>query len=79
MNQKNAIKSMIPRRVLEYVPTSVREEWADRIVTKFQENNPSLFAAMGQWADIPEEEIAAVQKEIITAAEQIHQEIMDES
>ena len=79
MNQKNTIKSMIPRRVLEYVPSSVRGEWADRIVSKFQENNPGLYEAMGEWGDIPEEEVAAVQNEIIAAAEQIHQEIIDES
>ena len=78
MNQKNAITSMIPRRLLEYVPSAVRGEWADRIVSKFQENNPELFASMAQWGDIPDDEVAAVQKEIVAAAEQIHQEIIDE-
>ena len=75
MNQKNAIKSLIPQRMLEYVPSSVRGTWADRIVSKFKENNPELYAAMGHWGDIPEEEVAAVQNEIVAAAEQIHQEI----
>ena len=76
MNQNNVIKSLIPRRVLEYVPSSVRGDWADRIVSRFQENTPGLYAAMEQWGDIPEEEMATVQKEIVAAAEQIHQEIM---
>ena len=79
MNQKNTIKSMIPRRLLEYVPYSVRSEWADRVVSKFKENNPELYALMGQWGDIPEEELDSVQNAIVAAAEQIHQEIIDES
>ena len=70
---------MIPRRMLEYVPSLVRDEWADRIVSKFKENNPVLYAAMAQWRDIPEEELDTVQKEIIAATEQIHQEILDEN
>lgn len=72
MNQKNTIKSMIPRRLIEFVPSPVREEWADRIVSKFKENNPGLYASIGEWGDIPEEEVAAVENEIVTAAEQIH-------
>ena len=79
MNQKNTIKSMIPRRALEYVPLSVRGEWSDRIVSKFKENDPGLYAAMGQWGDIPEEEADAVRNEIVAAAEQIHQEFINES
>ena len=79
MNQKNAIKSLIPQRLLEYVPSSVRGEWADRIVSKFKENNPELYASIGQWGDIPEDEVASVLKGIGAAAEQIHQEIIDES
>ena len=79
MNQKNTIKSMIPRRMLEYVPALIRDEWADRIVSRFAENNPELYAAMEQWRDIPEEELDTVQKEIIAAVEQIHQEILDEN
>ena len=70
---------MIPRRLLEYVPYSVCSEWADRIVSKFKENNPELYALMGQWGDIPEEELDSVQNAIVAAAEQVHQEIIDES
>ena len=79
MNQKNTIKSLIPRRMLEYVPALIRGEWADRIVSRFAENNPELYSAMEQWRDIPEEELDTVQKEIIAAVEQIHQEILDEN
>lgn len=78
MNQKNAIISIIPRRLFEFVPSSVRGEWAERIVSKFKENNPGLFASMEQWEDIPEEEVDGVRKEIIFAAEQIHQEFIEE-
>ena len=79
MNQKNAIKSLIPQRLLEYVPSSARGEWADRIVSKFKKNNPGLYASIGEWGEIPEEDMATVQKEIVAAAEQIHQEIIDDN
>ena len=78
MNQKNAIRSMIPQRLLEYVPSSARDEWADRIVSRFKENNPELYASIGKWGEIPVEEVAAVQKEIVAAAVQIHQELINE-
>ena len=78
MNQKNAIKSMIPQRMLEYIPSPVRDAWADRIVSLFEENNPVLYAEMGEWNSIPNEKLEAVQKVIISAAEQIHREIIDE-
>ena len=79
MNQKNTIKSMIPQRLLELVPSSVRDKWADRIVEKFKGHNPTLFAAMGQWNFIPEEEKETVITEILAAAEKIHWEIHNES
>ena len=69
---------MIPQWLLEYVPSSARDEWADRIVSRFKENNPELYASIGKWGEIPVEEVAAVQKEIVAAAVQIHQEIIDE-
>ena len=67
MNQKNVIKSLIPQRLLEYVPSAEREEWADRVVSWFKDNNPELYVAMGEWGDIPEEKVADVQNEIIAA------------
>ena len=79
MNQKNTIKSMIPQRLLELVPSSVRDKWANRIVEKVKAYNPSLYAAIGQWSFIPDEEKETVVSEILTAAEQIHWEIRDES
>lgn len=79
MNQKNTIKSMIPQRLLELVPSSVRDKWANRIVEKVKAHNPALYTAMGQWSFIQEEEKEKVVNEILTAAEQIHWEIRDES
>ena len=79
MNQKNTIKSMIPQRLLDLVPSSAREDWANRIVEKVQERNPALFAAMGQWTVVPEEERRNVVNVILDAAEEVHWEIRDES
>ena len=78
MNQKNTIKSMIPQRLLELVPSNVRDMWANRIVEKVRAQNPALYAAVGQWNFIPEEEKETLIDEIQTAAEQIHGEIRDE-
>lgn len=79
MNQKNAITSMIPRRLLEYVPLQKRGSWADQIVSIFKENNPALYAEIGRWREVPEEEMESVLIEIIAAAGQIRQDIIDES
>ena len=79
MNQKNAIKSLIPQRLLQYIPLPARDAWAERIISKFEENNPELYTEMGQWRDIPEEEAEKVRNGIIAAAEQIHREIVDEA
>ena len=79
MNQKNTIKSMIPERLLTLVPSSVRDKWANRIVEKVKAHNPALYAAIGQWSFIPDEEKEAVVSEILVAAEQVHWEILDES
>lgn len=70
---------MIPRRLLEYVPLLIRGTWADRIVSKFRENNPVLYAEMGQWREVPEEEMESVLIEIIAAAGQIHLETVDDN
>ena len=79
MNQKNTIKSMIPQRLLDLVPSTVRDKWANRIVEKVKAHNPDLYAAMGQWSIVPEEEKDTVVNEILAAAEQVHWEIRDES
>ena len=79
MNQKNAIKSLIPQRLLKIVPSSVRDKWADCIVEKVKANNPSLYAAVGQWSFIPEEEKETMVNEILAAAEQIDWEIQDDN
>ena len=79
VNQKNTLKSMIPQRLLELVPSAVRDKWANRIVEKVKAHNPALYAAMGQWSFIPEEEKETVVNEILAAAEQIHWEILDDS
>ena len=79
MNQRNTIKSMIPQRLLELVPSSVRDKWANRIVEKVKAHNPALYAAIGQWSIIPDEEKETVVGEILFAAEQVHWEIRDES
>ena len=79
VNQKNTIKSMIPERLLTLVPSSVRDKWANRIVEKVKAHNPALYAAIGQWSFIPDEEKEAVVSEILVAAEQVHWEILDES
>ena len=78
MNQKNTIKSMIPERLLKLVPFAVRDKWANRIVEKVKADNPALYAAMGQWRSIPDEEKETVVKEILSAAEQIQWESQDE-
>ena len=78
MNQKNTIKSLIPQRLLDLVPSSIRDKWANRIVEKVKEQNIALYAAMGQWSFIPEEEKGKVVNAILTAAEQVHWEIWDE-
>jgi hypothetical protein len=75
MNQSNTIKSMIPQRILELVPSQVRDRWANRVVEKVKNNNPVLYAAVGQWSVIPEEELGLVVSEITDAAEKIHWEI----
>ena len=79
VNPKNTIQSMIPRRLLELVPTPDRDKWANRIVEKVREHNPAIFAAMGQWSFVPEEKKETVVNEILAAAEQIHWEIRAES
>ena len=56
MNQKNTIKSLIPQRLLDLVPSSVRDKWANRIVEKVKDQNLALYAAMGEWSFIPEDE-----------------------
>ena len=75
MNQKNAIKSLIPQRLLEYVPADVRDRWANDIVAKVKAKSPVLYAAIGQWTVIPEEERETMVSEILAAAEEIHNEI----
>lgn len=75
MNQKNAIKSLIPQRLLEYVPSAVRDKWANDIVERVKKQNPALYAAIGQWTVVPEEEREVVVTEILAAAEEIHNEI----
>ncbi len=77
MNQSNTIKGMIPQRLLDFVPANIRDRWAGRIVELFRERNPELYAAMGQWPLVPEEEVDGVVKEILRAAETVHREIMD--
>ena len=79
MNQKNTLKSMIPQRLVDLVPSPVRDKWANRIVEKVKAHNPALYAAIGQWSFIPEEEKETVVNEILAAAEQIHWEIQHES
>ena len=79
VNPKNAIQSMIPERLVKLVPPAFRDKWADRIVAKVKAHNPALFAAIGQWTVVPEEERRTVMNEILHAAEQIHWEIRDES
>ena len=70
---------MIPERLLKLVPSAVRDKWANRIVEKVKAHNPALYAAMGQWSFIPDEEKETVVGEILFAAEQIHWEIRDEN
>ena len=79
VNQKNTIKGMIPQRLLELVPSSVRDKWANRVVEKVKENNPALYAAMGDWSSMPEDERQTVVNEILVAAEKIHWEIRNAS
>ncbi len=66
---------MIPQRLLVFVPADIRDRWANRIVECFEEQNPQLYSAMGQWNVIPEEEKESVMREILTAAEKVHREI----
>ena len=70
---------MIPQRLLVLVPSEKRDWWANRIVAKVKAHNPTLYAAMGHWSFIPEEEKEKVVNEILTAAEQIHWEIQNEN
>ena len=75
MNQKNTLKSMIPQRIVELVPSSSRDNWANLIVDRFKESTPALYAAVGQWSFIPEDELNAVVNKILEAAENIYLEI----
>lgn len=75
MNQENTIKSMIPPRVFELIPPSIRDEWASCIVERFKENNRALYSAMGHWVFIPEEEMDDLMNKILCAAEQVHQDV----
>ena len=79
MNQKNTLKSMIPQRLLDIVPTAIRDKWANRVVEKVNQNNPDLYSAIGGWSFIPEEERETVIEAIVMAADQIHREIRNES
>ena len=79
VNQKNTVKSMIPIRWLRVVPPDMRDIWADRIVEKFEEDNPELFSAMEVWTSIPEEIRDEVVKKVLSAADAVHQEMRDES
>ena len=78
VNQTNTIKSMIPRRWLAVIPTDVRDKWADRIVEKFKATNPELYAAMGEWRSLPEDEQAEVEKKVLSAADAVHREVREE-
>ena len=69
---------MIPQRLLELVPSSVRDNWGNRIVEKVKASNPALFAAIGEWNFVPEDEKEKLVNEILAAAEQIHWEIQNE-
>ena len=66
---------MIPPRVFEFIPPSVRDEWASCIVERFKEDNRALYSAMGRWTYIPEEEMDDLMNRILSAAEQIHQDV----
>ena len=79
VNQKNTVKSMIPIRWLRVVPPDMRDIWADRIVEKFEEDNPELYSAMGIWTSIPEEIRDEVVKKVLSAADAVHREMRDES
>lgn len=78
MNQLNAIKGLIPERLFKIVPSAKREDWAGRIVVKFEENEPKLYAAIGQWDIVPDDERERIVRAILTAAEQIHKENRNE-
>ena len=69
---------MIPQRLLDIVPTAIRDKWANRVVEKIRLNNPDLYSAIGSWSIIPEEERETVIEAIVTAADQIHREIRNE-
>ena len=79
VNQKNTIKSMIPQRLLELIPSSMRDNWANQIVEAFKEHNPALYQSMEQWSLIPDDKKEVVVSEILSAAEQIHWQIQDEN
>ena len=79
MNQKNTIKSMIPLRLMEIVPSAERDKWADRIVEKFMEDNPELYSAMGRWIFVPEEDREDLLRRVLAVADAIHREMRDES
>lgn len=79
MNQKNTIKSMIPLRLMEIVPSAERDKWADRIVEKFMESNPELYSALGRWFFVPEEDREELLRRVLAAADAIRKEMRDES
>ena len=69
---------MIPRRWMAVIPTDVRDKWAKRIVEKFKETNPDLYAAMGEWRSLPDDEQAEVEKKVLSAADAVHREVREE-
>ena len=78
VNQPNTIKSMIPQRWLAVVPPSVRDVWAERIVEKFKASYPELYADMGEWRAVPEDERVALENKVLSAADTVHREVREE-
>ncbi len=78
MNQKNTIKSMIPKRMYEFVPNAVRDKWANSIVEEVKKHNPALYSAIGTWSAVPDEAREDLIDEILYAAEKIQVDIPSE-
>lgn len=55
MNQDNTIKSLIPKAILEDIPSERRAHVASRIVEFFREANPELYEQIGDLATLSEE------------------------
>lgn len=68
MNQDNTIKSLIPKAILEDIPSERRAHVASRIVEFFMEANPELYEQIGGLDTLSEEMMVDCVEKVRAAA-----------